>query len=153
MVKKIALLMVMVGIFMPGIIFAGEEDARVRQRLERTDLKWSVDEDKDFKLIFSDDDVDDVHIFVMSNTNTVRGLEYRSIWAIPKCGDFEWSYAIMERMLEANGRYVMGSWVKSKNNARFEIKIPADCSAKELEAYIRIAVSTAREFSPKILQK
>jgi hypothetical protein len=82
----IVVMAVLFGIAVPGFtpkarLQAGEPDQRVEKALKKLGLKYTVDKDGDFKLIFTTEGDRTQVVFINSGTETLRKMEIREIWS------------------------------------------------------------------------
>ncbi len=59
----------------------GNPDPRVEKALKKLGLKYEVDKDGDFKLVFSVEDDRTQVVFINSTTETLGKMEIREIWS------------------------------------------------------------------------
>ena len=128
---------------------SSKADARVRRALESADIKYSVDEDGDYKVVWTLDG-DRTHlVFVNSNTTRLGDMELRDVWAIAFVAD-EVSANNLRALLELNGKYKVGAWNLTKRNdgqfvAAFTITVSANCTGQALRTFTQVVASTADE--------
>ncbi|MBS0194769.1 MAG: hypothetical protein JSR34_11030 [Proteobacteria bacterium] len=146
----VALLLAMAG--MP--VLAATSDPIVERQLDSLKLKYQVDKDGDYKLVYDLGNGRTQLVWVRSKTYAYRSNQIREIWspgyrspsdAIPE--------RVANRMLENSNDVKLGGWVKQGKVGMFIIKVSTDASAEELGDAIRAAASTAddleQEFSGK----
>jgi hypothetical protein len=124
-------------------------DARVRRALEQAELKYTVDDDGDFRLVFEEDGDRTQLVFVNSKTSTYKSMEVREVWSFGYRVDEDEIIprARLEALLQKNSSYKVGAWGLSSNgrNVVFTIRIPADADAEMLDDAARLASETADE--------
>ncbi len=127
-------------------------DARIKSQLAELEYKYEVDEDNDFKLVFTVADSERSQVvYVRSPVETYGTHAVREIWspgyASPKD---EFPGSVANRLLEASSAAKLGSWVKQGRNAVFVVQIAADASSAELDDAIDLAVSLADEMEAEL---
>ncbi|MBS0211691.1 MAG: hypothetical protein JSR26_00740 [Proteobacteria bacterium] len=145
-----ALLLALAGL--PAL--AATSDPVVERQLDSLKLKYQVDKDGDYKLVYDLGNGRTQLVWVRSKTYTYRSNQIREIWspgyrsatdAIPE--------RVANRMLDNSNEVKLGGWVKQGKVGMFVIKVSTDASAEELGDAIRAAASTAddleQEFSGK----
>ncbi len=127
-------------------------DSRVRKALENAGLKYSVDDDEDFRLTFSLGGGRTHLVIVDSNTHKYQGLEFRTVWARGFQADSAESISKknLQTLLERNEDYKLGSWGLAKGSdgkrfANFRVMVPADCSSSALNTIVRFVAEVADE--------
>ena len=132
---------------------APKPDAGLKRQFEELGYEYEVDEDGDYKLVFSLDENDKRSqvVFVRSPVETFGAHRIREIWSpgYKAAGD-KFPADVANRLLEASQDIKMGGWVKQNNYAVFVVKIPADASTKELDDAIDAAVRSADEIEAEL---
>ena len=143
----------LLSILSPALAFA--EDAKpapvpdpvVRQQLEELDYEYGVDEDGDYKLVFSvagSAEKRSQLVFVRSPVETYGALRIREVWAPGyKAAGTEFPAAVANRLLAASQDNKVGAWAKQDEFAVFVVKLPADADAKALDDAIDAAITSA----------
>ena len=136
---------------------AGEADAGVGKKLAAQDLKYEVDEDGDYKLLFGLDDDRSQIVWVRSPVETLGGMRIREVLAIggklpkSKGADAAGMQATLTRdaMLKSSDQK-LGGWVlKTSDDERvfyYVAQIPADLNAADLETVARVVAQNGDEF-------
>ncbi len=134
-----------------------EHDDRVKQLLDKTELKYEIDKDGDFKLLFEFDGGRSQLVFVNSHTETYEGLEIREIWAVgyqPPKGD-KVDAAISEQLIRANAKLKLGAWQVQKLNDTevgvFRAMISADSGKDVLIDTMRLVGATSDQKESELL--
>ncbi|MCA9079470.1 MAG: hypothetical protein KDA58_02880 [Planctomycetaceae bacterium] len=146
----------------PGLLFAQigdspetkkpEPDQRVRVLLDDLGLKYEIDDDGDFKMVFEVGDSGRSQlVWIRSATETYRELEIREIISPgykAESGDFPGVIAL--RLLEDNRQKKLGGWQKDGNMGIFVTHVGATVKADTLHSAIIFAVEAADEMEQKI---
>lgn len=135
-----------------------EHDARVRERLEQTDLKFEIDEDGDFKLLFEYDDDRSQIVFINSQTETYEDLEIREIWAVgyvPDEEDGKVPADVSANLIRANSQIKMGAWQVQKLGDKevgvFRATISANADKETILDTLRLVGISADEKEAELL--
>ncbi|MDG2015082.1 MAG: hypothetical protein P8J33_16370 [Pirellulaceae bacterium] len=126
-VLSFAFLFLFVLVNLPSVIALGQansaseavadHDERVRERLDQTELKYEIDEDGDFKLLFEYDDGRSQIVFVNSKTENYQDLEIREVWAVgfvPAKKGSKVPADVCENLVRSNSEIKMGAWQVQK---------------------------------------
>ena len=134
-----------------------EHDDRVKQLLDKTELKYEIDKDGDFKLLFEFEDGRSQIVFVNSNTETYQGLEIREVWAVgyqPAEGD-KVDAAVSEHLIRANAQLKLGAWQVQKLGDQevgvFRAMISAESGKDVLVDTMRLVGVTSDEKESELL--
>ena len=138
-------------------------DPRVSEALKSASVKYTVDSDGDFKVVWSLADSRDHVVFINSRTSkyasseNVKPVELREIWAVAfVAGDI--SKGNLMALLELNSSYKLGSWGLSKQGdgrymARFIIRVPAECRGAILRQFTSLVAEAADEIEKRTTGK
>ncbi|MBE9176665.1 hypothetical protein IQ225_17585 [Synechocystis salina LEGE 06155] len=85
-------------------------DSRVQKLLEILELKYSIDEDGDFKVSFKLDGDRSQLAFINSNTEKINDFEIREIWSVAHISEGFLDASIANYLLLANNNLKIGSW-------------------------------------------
>ncbi len=122
-------------------------DKRVREDLNELGLKFSIDDDGDFRLHNEVADDRSQLIWVISNTSKLRELEVREVWSIGYKTSTPFSAKLATRLLSENCETKVGAWQMRKMGenyvAVFSAQIAADADAETLETIIDAVAQTA----------
>ena len=124
---------------------AAAEDKSVADRLDKEKLKYEVDRDGDYKLVYDYTAEGRTQIVFISGTiQTVAGLTIREVFApaarIEKDG-IDGDKAL--ELMRESSQNKIGSWEIRGDVLYFVIKVPETMTAKELSAMTRIASEVA----------
>lgn len=121
------------------------EDKRMEGLLDKTGLRYQIDEDGDYAIVFSYTAENRTQlVYVSGRTETVGGIAIREIFS-PAAGVKEDGVdgAKALELLEASGRTKVGGWETRGNILFFVIKIVDKMTAEELKSLLNTAASTA----------
>ncbi len=135
-----------------------EPDSRIKNLLDQTSLKYEVDSDGDFKLLYEYDDGRSHIVFVNSKTETYGGMEIREIWSVgymtPDDGDSV-SGKVSENLIRANSRAKLGAWQIQKMDGKevgvFRAMVPADAGQDIILDTMKLVGITADEKESELL--
>jgi hypothetical protein len=130
---------------------ASAEDASVKRRLDDRGVKYTVDDDGDFKVTYNYKKEKRTQlVFVSGKTETVGGFRLREIFspAARVAKDSIDGAKALELLAESRKNKV-GSWEIGGDILYFVIKLPDNMSAAELEAAMDIAAETADDMEIK----
>lgn len=135
-----------------------EPDSRIKNLLDQTSLKYEVDSDGDFKLLYEYDDGRSHIVFVNSRTETYGGMEIREVWSVgympPEDGESV-SARVSENLIRANSRAKMGAWqiqtMDGKEVGVFRAMVPADAGQEIILDTMKLVGITADEKEAELL--
>jgi len=125
-------------------------DPRVEKALKKLGLKYEVDEDGDFKLVFAVEDNRTQVVIISSTTETLGKMEIREVWSpiakfasTPPCD-------LSLKLLEKHGTFKIGSYQYKKLRSGsyllvFIVHLSAEAPAEELGSIVRAVARTADE--------
>jgi hypothetical protein len=157
----IVVMAVLFGIAVPGFtpkarLQAGEPDQRVEKALKELGLKYTVDKDGDFKLIFATEGDRTQVVFITSRTEMLRKMEIREIWSPAAKFSSTPPSALSQDLLEKNGSFKIGSYAYKKADdvyfLVFIAQISANASAEELLSVVIGVAKTADATESEIMQ-
>lgn len=104
-------------------------DTRISAALDRQGMKYEIDEDGDFRIVFPTDDDGDRTQLVIVNSNTEKigdKLEIREIWSLGYLNDSSVPSALVKKAAKLSQNYIIGAWeVIGENRLAFVAKVPA----------------------------
>jgi len=110
-------------------------------------LKFTVDNEGDFRLLFDVGDDRSQLVWILSRTNRLEALEIREVWSIGYQSERPLSADIANRLLEQNAKVKLGSWqlrrMGDKYTAVFSAQIAAETDRATLLAAIRAVTTIA----------
>lgn len=130
------------------------EDVRVKTRLEAAKLKYQVDDDGDYQLVFDTENGRSQLVFINSKTSTVGSMEIRDVWSIAVRASNIPPAAIRD-MLSRNANYILGSWsmrtMGGHETLIFTIPVNVTIPANELAYIAGIVAEVADEVEKELL--
>lgn len=121
-------------------------DARARSAMEASGLKYSIDDDGDFRIIIGFDDKRDHLVIVNSNTESYKDIEIREVWAVAAKSE-QFSRKRLFTLLEKNSKYKFGHWSVRRSNdkdtAIFCCQVPANINGDDLRSVINLVAVEA----------
>lgn len=130
-------------------------DSRIRNILTSADIKYEVDDDGDYKVIFKFDDGRTQLAFINSKTETFAGEEVREVWSVGLRGKGQLSAAVANGLLAKNHQYKVGSWETLQQAgevlAIFRVSLSADASQSELISVLQMVAMQADEVEKEFL--
>jgi hypothetical protein len=132
-----------------------KSDGRIKSILDSSGLKYQIDSDGDFKVIFCFDDGRTQLAFVNSNTSSFAGVEIRDVWSIGLRGQGQLSSGMANALLLKNQSYKVGGWYVSMSRdataAIFKAAISANASPAELLSILQAVAVEADEVEKEFL--
>ncbi len=122
-----------------------EPAASIKAQLDAKGLKYEIDKDGDFKMIYEMADSKRTQtVFVRSPTFSYGGFESREIWSPAyRSENGKLPVDVANTLLEQNAELKLGAWENQGGIAVMVLKIPADASADQLMAAIEGAAAIA----------
>jgi len=134
----------------------GNPDPRVEKALKKLGLKYEVDKDGDFKLIFSVEDDRTQVVFINSTTETLGKMEIREIWSPTAKFSSTPPSALSQALLEKNSTFKIGSYQYKKSGGNyylvFSAHLSAEAPAEELGSIVAAVAKTADATEKEIMQ-
>jgi hypothetical protein len=133
------------GLALVSAVPAAAQDRSVATRLDKEGLKYEVDKDGDYKLLFDYSDEGRTQIvFVSGATQTVSGMTIREIFApAARVEEDKVTGSKALVLLEDSSTNKVGSWEIRGNVLYFVIKVPESLTSTELGALAKIAAESA----------
>lgn len=104
-------------------------DPRVAALLGAAQLAHTVDEDGDFRVLFSLRDGRTQLAWIASGTVTVAGLELRDLWCVAQRGRGDPPPALLARLLEDNAARPVGAWQLQRSGDEYLVVLSAPVAA------------------------
>lgn len=124
-------------------------DPRVRRALDQAELKYTIDDDGDYHLVFAQNDDRTQLVIIDSATSTYGSMEVREVWSTGYRADEDETIprGRLESLLKKNASYKVGAWRLSPNgrNVIFAVIVSANANASALDDAARVAADTADE--------
>ena len=140
-----------------GAANAGNPDTAVGKKLDAQGLKYEVDEDGDYKLLFETDDGRSQIVWVRSPVETLGGMRIREVMSIggklgkaQEAGDLGAQAALTTGAMLKSSDQKLGGWVLKPSGDDsvfyYVAQIPADLDAGDLGVVARVVAKSADEF-------
>jgi len=130
---------------------AATPDPAIKAQLDSLDIKYEVDSDGDYKVVFDLGGGRSQLVWIRSSTEKYGSLKVREIWSAGyKHGGKPLSAAIANRLLEHSHSVILGGWTKQKEFAMFVVKIPVNASPQELRDAAEAAGDCADEIEKEL---
>jgi hypothetical protein len=130
-------------------------DKRIERLLNQSDIRHTIDEDGDFRIVYAFDDDRSQLAFINSNTERYGHMEIREIWSVGLGADQVSRPEIMRKLLKKNDEMKLGSWkimtLGGQEHAVFYTQIAADADAETLQRALHLVSQTADEMEKEIL--
>lgn len=161
MIRFIIILIAAVSAF-SSLVFAEEAteentstpapDPRVEAILDAADLKYDVDDEQDFELLFEfEEDSRSQTVWVKSVTYFNGDVEMREVWSYGyKHPTKRMPPDVLTRALRDSYDRIMGAWAIQENYLIYLVKIPGDANAILLQQAISEAAAVADEMEEAI---
>jgi hypothetical protein len=122
---------------------APKADPKVKAQLDAAGVKFEVDEEGDYKMVFEMDDKRTQVVFLRAPVETFGERRIREIWSPAYQGSDGIPADIANRLLDATMANKIGAWAKEGDFAVFVVKIDADATGEALRNSIEAAADTA----------
>jgi len=140
-----------------GIALSAENtpDPRLAKQLDKLGVKYTTTKSGNYSIEFDKDDGRKQTAYVMSKTETYRGIEIREIWSNAGTFEAEPSAKDMLELLSDNDTEKIGAWnVETSDDgsylAYFSIKVPVYLKDKDLSDFLEFASNVADEMEAKL---
>lgn len=100
-------------------------DHRVAVALESANLEHVVDDDNDFRIVFSRPGGRTQVAWIASATTSVGGLELRELWSVALRGTGEPPSSLTARLLEDNAARAVGAWQLQRSGGEYLVVLSA----------------------------
>jgi hypothetical protein len=136
----------------PSAQSATAPDPGVKAALDAQKLKYEIDKDGDFRVIFDLDEGRSQLVWIRSPVNSYGALKVREVWSAGYKTDDPLSAQQANRLLDRSHDLILGGWTREKGYAMLVVKIPANASAQQLRDAAEYAADVAdnieKEFTP-----
>jgi len=131
-------------------------DPRIKAVLEELEIKYEVDQDGDYKVLFSwEDDGRSQVAFINSGTERLDQMELREIWSAAYVSAKPLKAKVANRLLEDSFQKKLGSWQVMKTSDQwigmFTVKIDADADAASIMTALEAVLTSADEMEKELL--
>ncbi len=157
--KRAALIGAILTLIVASQLFAGSPDQRIKKILDEAELKYTIDDDGDFKMVLDMENGRSQLCYINSNVQDFQSMQIREIWSPGFKSEGPLPAAVANRLLEESHNKKIGAWetwVGSNGKTRmavFTIKVDADCSPANLLIAVLGAVQAADSMEKEITGK
>lgn len=138
----------------PGAQIGDEEpkyDERVRKILKDEDIRYTIDSDGDFKVIFEMQGDRTQMAFIRSTTEVYQNLEIREIWSFGYESETDvFPAEVASKLLEDTFIKKLGAWGKAGKRALYVVRISANADAETLMNALQMALESADEMEAQL---
>ncbi len=121
-----------------------EPDNRIKRILKKKKLKYTIDEDGDFKILYQYDDGRTQIGFIRSRTEEFQGIEIREIWSYAYKSESEQLPAeVANSLLADTFQNKMGAWAKDGPYALYVTKLAANAKANDVISALDFTMQVA----------
>ena len=128
-------------------------DARVKKALDNAGVKYQIDRDGDFVVVWKLDEGRSHLVFINSRTTKLENMELRKVWAPAFVVD-EVSPNNMRALLELNTQYKVGAWGLKKQGGKymaiFSLDVSANSAGSALKVFTKVMAITADEIEKTV---
>ncbi|WJI24189.1 hypothetical protein RHP47_00485 [Thermosynechococcus sp. QKsg1] len=133
-----------------------EADVRVSRILDRLGIRYQVDEDGDYRVVFELSNGRTQQAFIDSKTQQLGSYEIRDVWSVGYSCEGFLDQEIANYLLIENANKKIGAWelrplADNRYIAVFCTKVAADCDPEALYTSIRVVLEVADELE-KVLE-
>ncbi|MGN6113247.1 MAG: hypothetical protein ACTHOC_09645 [Luteimonas sp.] len=127
-------------------------DPSVKTRLDARDIKFEVDEDGDYKLVFSfEEDERTQIVFVSGGTEDFGGLKVREVFApAARLKEGGVTGDLARELLRNSRTRKIGAWETDDDLLYYVIKLPDSADAELLETAMDLAAQMADDMEKQI---
>ncbi len=145
MTRRLLSLTALAGLVLSAAAPVAAEDQAVTDRLDQAGLKYEIDEDGDYKLVFNYSKEGRTQIvFVSGGTQTLGDLTIREVFApAGRVDKDKIGGAKALELLRESGNNKVGSWEVRGDVLYFVIKVFDTMTAAELSTMLDVAAETA----------
>jgi hypothetical protein len=151
MKKPFAAFAVVAALISSSAFAAGAPDNVIKAQLDSKGIKYEIDKDGDFRVLYKLSSGRTQIAWVRSTVHTFGTLKIREIWSPGyKSDSNDFPALIANTLLQKNHLVKIGAWEAQDEMAMFVVKIPADANADQLDDAITVAVDSADEVEKEI---
>ncbi len=130
-------------------------DPRIADALDALKIKYTIDRDGDFRMVFELSDGRSQIGFIKSRTYNFAGVELREIFSAGLRSEGPFDSRTCNLLLKENARVKIGAWQVQSNSedehmALFSVAVAAELSAEELLAVLMAVLKTADEMEQRL---
>lgn len=140
-----------------------EADIRVKSVLDQAGLKYDIDDDKDFKLVFITEKGDSAAevkertqlVFINSKTMNFEELDVREIWSVAhELKDSPAADTLLVSLMKRNAQLKLGSWCYEEKESGyriyFSVKISPNMPKDPLYSLLTLVANQADELEKEL---
>ena len=129
-------------------------DAALGKQLDGLQIKYTVDDDGDYRMTFELADGRTQLVFARSPVDSYGANRVREIWSPGlKFSTPEIEAKVANRLLQNSGEVIMGGWTRQASMAMFVVKVPADASPQQLRDALEAAAACADAIEKELTGK
>ncbi len=106
-----------------------EADERVARVLKEADLKYTVDNEGDYKLYTQVKEKRLQAVWIISETQNLGSIQVRQIWSIGYVSDQPFPAQLANRFLQENAKIKLGAWQERRMGGKYVAVISAQVGA------------------------
>jgi hypothetical protein len=130
-------------------------DPRVKRMLDALELRYSIDQDGDFKIIIEFQDGRSQVAYINSATQSIDDFELREIWSVAYISEGYLDIDTANTLLLKNHELKIGSWrlIPAGGNtylAAFCVQIAANCDPNSFTKTLSIVLQVADTMEEKL---
>ncbi len=130
-------------------------DPRVKRQLEQLGIRYDVDRDGDYRVVFELEGDRSQLAFINSRTSALGDFEIREIWSVAHVTEEPLDAAMANFLLLQNARLKIGAWeLRHVDEGTFYVcfctKVAADCEAAALYASLVVVLKAADELEKEL---
>jgi len=134
---------------------SNQGDIRVKKMLDALELKYSIDQDGDFKIIIEFEDGRSQVAYINSETQTIGDFEIREIWSVAYISEGYLDIDTANTLLMKNFEMKIGSWrlIPAGNNTflvAYCVQIAANCDPNAFSHTLGIVLQVADDMEEKL---
>lgn len=122
-------------------------DPRVAARLEAAQLRYVVDEDGDFRILYARPGGRTQVAWIASATSSAGGLELRDLWSVALRGQGDPPPTLTARLLRQNATRSFGAWQLQRSGEEYLVvlsaAVPADADGTVLARLVESVMADA----------
>jgi len=150
--KYRVVLVVMMLVLAATVVFAQTPDARLKKAFDSLGIKYTTNSSGNYIVSYQmENNPERSHgVFVVSGTETYRGIEIREIWSVAAVLPSYPSEDIIYAMMAQNSTIKVGAWAIEASDEEvwiiYTVKVPAAMSAKDLSNLIYFVAEICDEW-------
>mgnify|MGYP001201355123 CR=1 FL=1 len=148
-----ALVFALALVLFAGALYAQEADPRIAEALDSADVIYTVKSSGNYYVEYKMDNNDERShgVYVVSETETYRGIEIREIWAVAAVVYELPDMDTLVTLMETNSTIKVGAWAMEVSEdgevwVLYTIKVPAELDGERLSTLIYFVAEMCDEF-------